>query len=106
MDVRGGCRERRGGAGFRARAGVLRGRLAGRRAGRAGVVPPARRRPRDPAPSDRRRVSAASLPERASVSWRAPMTPARLRTYARSWTVTTIFQVLPMTATGVLLLFI
>ena len=51
-------------------------------------------------------MSAASLPERASVSWRAPMTPARLQMYARSWTLTTIFQVLPMTVTGILLLFI
>jgi hypothetical protein len=34
------------------------------------------------------------------------MTPTRLRMYGRSWTITTIFQVLPMTATGVLLLFI
>ena len=51
-------------------------------------------------------MSAASLPERASVSWRAPMTPERLRMYGRSWTMTTIFQAFPMTATGVLLLFI
>src|SRR4051794_19059429 len=34
------------------------------------------------------------------------MTASRLRTYARSWTITTAFQVAPMTATGVFLLFI
>jgi len=51
-------------------------------------------------------VTAAALPERAAVSWRAPMTPERLRTYGRSWTITTVFQVLPMAATGVGLLFI
>jgi hypothetical protein len=31
------------------------------------------------------------------------MTPARLRMYARSWTVTTAFQTIPMVATGALL---
>ncbi|MDA0173111.1 hypothetical protein OJ998_28680 [Solirubrobacter taibaiensis] len=41
-------------------------------------------------------MSAAPLPERASVFWRAPMTPARLRTYARAWTITTAAQVVPM----------
>jgi hypothetical protein len=51
-------------------------------------------------------VSAQALPERASVSWRPPMTPERLRLYARSWTITTLFQVAPMTATGIFLLFI
>jgi hypothetical protein len=51
-------------------------------------------------------VSAQALPERASVSWRAPMTPERLRLYGRSWTITTLFQVAPMAATGVFLMFI
>jgi hypothetical protein len=51
-------------------------------------------------------VSTESLPERAAVAWRAPMTPSRLRMYGRSWTITTLLQVAPMTATGVFLLFI
>jgi len=34
------------------------------------------------------------------------MTPERLRLYGRSWTATTLFQVAPMTATGIFLLFI
>jgi len=51
-------------------------------------------------------VSAQALPERASVSWRAPMTPERLRLYGRSWTMTTLVQVAPMIATGIFLLFI
>jgi hypothetical protein len=34
------------------------------------------------------------------------MTPARLRLYGRSWTISTAFQVVPMAATGVFLLFI
>jgi hypothetical protein len=34
------------------------------------------------------------------------MTPARLRTYARAWTVTTVFQAAPLLATGALLAWI
>ncbi|MDA0180954.1 hypothetical protein OJ997_11665 [Solirubrobacter phytolaccae] len=48
-------------------------------------------------------MSAGALPERASVSWRAPMTPERLSSYARSWTVTTAAQVVPMVAVAALL---
>ncbi len=59
---------------------------------------------RDPPPPDRRRVSAASLPERASVSWRAPMDERRLRMYARSWTATTLFHTVPMVGVAVLLM--
>lgn len=49
-------------------------------------------------------MSAGALPERASVAWRPPMTEARLRTYARSWTVTTVAQTVPMVAVAALLL--
>ena len=48
-------------------------------------------------------MSAAALPERASVSWRAPMTPARLSLYARSWTLTMVAQVVPLVAVAGLL---
>ena len=49
-------------------------------------------------------MSTAALPERASVFWRAPMTPARLRTYARSWTITTAAQVVPMVVVAALMI--
>jgi hypothetical protein len=73
---------------------------------RRAAAPALAARPVRAAPLARVSDTAASLPERASVSWRAPMTPARLRTYGRSWTITTVFQVAPMIATGVFLLFI
>ena len=71
--------------GRRGRAAICaRGRATTRSSHRArGTLeqvfdPPARREPRDPAPPDRRRVEhfPPLLPERASVFWRAPMTPA------------------------------
>lgn len=48
-------------------------------------------------------MSAGALPERASVAWRAPMTPARLRHYGRAWTLTMVAQVVPMLAVAALL---
>ena len=48
--------------------------------------------------------AAASLPERAAVAWRAPMTPSRVRLYARAWTLTTVFQVAPLVTTAALML--
>jgi hypothetical protein len=49
-------------------------------------------------------VSAGALPERAFVSWRAPMDERRLRLYARSWTATTLFHTVPMVSVAVLLM--
>jgi hypothetical protein len=49
-------------------------------------------------------VSAGALPERASVSWRAPMDESRLRVYARSWTATTLFHTVPLVGVAVLLM--
>jgi len=49
-------------------------------------------------------VSAASLPERASVSWRAPMDERRLAVYARAWTATTLFHTVPLVAVAAALM--
>jgi hypothetical protein len=51
-------------------------------------------------------VSAAALPERAAVHWRRPMDAARLRTYARAWTATTVGHTVPLAAAAALLLFL
>src|SRR3954463_8172752 len=81
-----------------ARAGrrLLRRGQRGRRTRAAGRHAAARRRARDPAPPDRRRLDAVAArdvagawPERATVHWRRPMDEERLRTYARAWTLTT-----------------
>src|SRR3954452_18147074 len=93
----GGDRGRRGGAAQRARPRLLRGRQPRRGPRGAGADVAGGRRARHPAPPDRRRGSdTASLPERASVAWRAPMDERRLRVYARSWTATTLFHTVPM----------
>jgi hypothetical protein len=41
-------------------------------------------------------MSAHSLPERAAVHWRRPMDDARLRVYARAWTLTTAAHTIPL----------
>ena len=47
-----------------------------------------------------------ALPETAAVPWRPRMDAGRLRLIARSWTVSTVVQAVPMLATAVLLLFL
>jgi hypothetical protein len=48
----------------------------------------------------------ATLPEVASVHWRAPMDDARLRLYARSWTATIAAHTIPLLAASALLLWL
>jgi hypothetical protein len=48
----------------------------------------------------------AVLPETAAVPWRPRMDAARLRRSARAWTISTVFQVGPLVAFAVLLLFL
>jgi hypothetical protein len=47
-----------------------------------------------------------ALPETAAVPWRPRVDAGRLRLIARSWTVSTVVQAVPMLATAVLLLFL
>ena len=65
----------------------------------------ARRRARDPAPADRRRLAAvpsrgraeraAALPELAAVHWRPRVDAARLRRRGALWTLTTVAPLVP-----------
>ena len=48
----------------------------------------------------------ATLPEVATVHWRAPMDPARLGMYARAWTATTVGHTVPLVAAAALLLYL
>ena len=51
-------------------------------------------------------MTAAPLPETAAVHWRPRVDAARLRLIARAWTASAVFQVAPLAATAVLLLFL
>ena len=67
---------------------------------------PRRRRARDPAAADRRRVSTAPvLPETAAVYWRPRLDAARLRRRELGWTLSTLAHTIPFLAAAVLMLY-
>jgi hypothetical protein len=51
-------------------------------------------------------VASAALPEVASVPWRPPVDPARLRRWGRLWTLWTVAWTIPFIAAGVVLILI
>jgi hypothetical protein len=51
-------------------------------------------------------LAATALPELASVPWRAPIDPERLRLWGRLWTLWTIAWTVPFLAAGVVLLWV
>src|SRR3954468_4756148 len=107
-----GDRARRGGVSRAARPGLLRHGLDGRGPRRAGARAAGRRRPRDHAPADQRRLigvaggPAYALPELASVYWREPMDERRLVRRGRLWTLTTVAHVVPFLLTAAALMYL